>query len=249
MKVLFSRKKKKYEEDDAYLPMEENEQGEELDEADEELAPEDTPKRKAPRRQLLMAALVLALGSAVYLNWQFDGNRDLTSANALSDDKEYGEVEFVSGEVDTSSSEETSSEETSSETSETESTSAETDENSAVAATFAQARLDREEARAKATELLQQVLDSTDSDEEARKEAVDEAAEIASNVLLESNIETLITAKGYQDCMVFIENDTCSVLVQTDLEQPNDAVVIRDIVMDQSGLTSDQIKIVVNQAE
>ncbi len=147
MKVLFSRKKKKYEEDDAYLPMEENEQGEELDEADEELAPEDTPKRKAPRRQLLMAALVLALGSAVYLNWQFDGNRDLTSANALSDDKEYGEVEFVSGDVDTSSSEETPSEEMSSETSETESTSAETDENSAVAATFAQARLDREEAR------------------------------------------------------------------------------------------------------
>ena len=75
------------------------------------------------------------------------------------------------------------------------------------------------------------MLDSTDSDEEARKEAVDEAAQIASNVLLESNIETLITAKGYQDCMVFIENDTCSVLVQTDLEQPNDAVVIRDIVM------------------
>lgn len=244
MKVLFSRKKKKYEEDDAYLPMEENEQGEELDEADEDLAPEDTPKRKAPRRQLLMAALVLALGSAVYLNWQFDGNRDLTSSNTLSDDKEYGEVEFVSGDVDTSSSEEMSSE-----TSETESTSAETNENSAVAATFAQARLDREEARAKATELLQQVLDSTDSDEEARKEAVDKAAEIASNVLLESNIETLITAKGYQDCMVFIENDTCSVLVQTDLEQPNDAVVIRDIVMDQSGLTSDQIKIVVNQAE
>ena len=245
MKVLFSRKKKKYEEDAAYIPMEEIELGEEMGEAEDDLAPEEpSKKRKGPRRQLLMAALVLALGSAVYLNWQFDGNQDLTAANALSDDKDYGEVEFVSGDVETSSSQESSSEE-----SKTESTAGETEENSAVAATFAQARLDREEARAKATELLQQVLDSTDSDEEARKEAVDEAAQIASNVLLESNIETLITAKGYQDCMVFIENDTCSVLVQTDLEQPNDAVVIRDIVMGQTGLASDQIKIVVNQAK
>ena len=46
--------------------------------------------------------------------------------------------------------------------------------------------------------------------------------------------------------MVFLENGACSVLVQTDLEQPNDGVVIRDIVMDQTGLTSDKIKIVVN---
>ena len=43
-------------------------------------------------------ALVLALGSAVYLNWQFDGNRSLTAANALENEKNYGETQFVSTE-------------------------------------------------------------------------------------------------------------------------------------------------------
>ena len=236
MKVLFSHKKKRYEEEDC-IPVEQEQEQEERE--DEGSSPKKAETRKSPRakRQLLMAALVLALGSAVYLNWQFDGNRSLTAANALENEKNYGETQFVSTE---SSALEQQEEETS------DSSPASSSADTPVAATFAQARLDREEARARATELLQQVLESTDSDEEARKQAVDQAAEIAANVLLESNIETLITAKGYADCMVFLENGACSVLVQTDLEQPNDGVVIRDIVMDQTGLTSDKIKIVVN---
>lgn len=51
---------------------------------------------KLGKRQLILSGLVLALGTAVYLNWQFSSNTDLLSgANAITVSKELGEAEFV----------------------------------------------------------------------------------------------------------------------------------------------------------
>ena len=80
MKVLFSRKKKKYEEDDAYLPMEENEQGEEMGEAEDDLAPEEpSKKRKGPRRQASDGGSCPGVGVSGLLKlavrWQSGSNR------------------------------------------------------------------------------------------------------------------------------------------------------------------------------
>ena len=95
-------------------------------------------------------------------------------------------------------------------------------------------------------DLLEQVLESVDSDEEAKKEAVAQAAEIAQNEIQESNIENMIKAKGFEDCMVFLQNGECSVVVQTDGDSllPNQALAIKDIVGGQSGTAYDKIKII-----
>ena len=51
---------------------------------------------KFGKRQLVLAALVVALGAAVYLNWQFSDNSDLLAANTtVESGKELGEAEFV----------------------------------------------------------------------------------------------------------------------------------------------------------
>ncbi|MFR1479586.1 MAG: hypothetical protein ACLSB9_29800 [Hydrogeniiclostridium mannosilyticum] len=42
------------------------------------------------KRQLILAALVVALGTAVYLNWQFTGNDDLLATNAVNSEKISG---------------------------------------------------------------------------------------------------------------------------------------------------------------
>lgn len=48
------------------------------------------------KRQLVLAALVVALGAAVYLNWQFSDNRDLLATNTVtSSQKELGEAQYV----------------------------------------------------------------------------------------------------------------------------------------------------------
>ena len=47
------------------------------------------------KKQVILAALVLALGTAVYLNWQFSSNQDLIADNSIMSTKELGEAQFV----------------------------------------------------------------------------------------------------------------------------------------------------------
>ena len=188
------------------------------------------------KRQLVLAALVVALGAAVYLNWQFSGDNQLMVADAAAlsptgetSEKELGTAELVGY-----------SEETDGEGEPAQAASAAPAEASgSVSEYFTEARLSRQKSRDSAVDLLEQVLESVDSDEEAKKEAVAQAAEIAQNEIQESNIENMIKAKGFED-------GECSVVVQTDGDSllPNQALAIKDIVGGQSGTAYDKIKII-----
>jgi stage III sporulation protein AH len=57
----------------------------------------------------------------------------------------------------------------------------------------------------------------------------------------------LIKAKGFTDCVVFLQNSECSVVVKTKDSNPNNAVVIKDIVAGQAGVSYDKIKIIENK--
>ena len=51
---------------------------------------------KFRKRQLILASLIIALGTAVYLNWQFSGNKALEVTNILdSSSDELGEARYV----------------------------------------------------------------------------------------------------------------------------------------------------------
>lgn len=188
------------------------------------------------KRQLVLAALVVALGAAVYLNWQFSGN-NLIATNAVTSvpGREYGQAQLantsaVSGVPKKSSS-----------------TSSDVKTNAAVSTYFSEANLSRQKARDKELELVEKVISDTKSNDAAKKVAVAQAALIAQNILRENNIESLIKAKGFTDCIVFIQNSECSVVVKTKDSTQDNAIVIKDIVAGQAGITYDKIKIVENK--
>ena len=192
---------------------------------------------KFGKRQLVLAALVVALGTAVYLNWAFSGNNQLLATNAAastSSEKELGAAQLVNGSAPSGSSASSGSGASSSASSNS------TDY-------FSQARLSRQKARDEAVELLEKVLADANSNDTAKKDAVAKAADIAQNVLKESNIENLIKAKGFEDCVVFIQNGECSVVVKVKESSANNATIIKDIVSGQSGVANDKIKIVENK--
>lgn len=54
----------------------------------------------------------------------------------------------------------------------------------------------------------------------------------------------MIKAKGFSDCLVFLQNNECSVVVKIKDSSQNNAIVIKDIVAGQSGISYDKIKIV-----
>ena len=92
---------------------------------------------------------------------------------------------------------------------------------------------------------MQKVLDDSSASEDTKKEAANQAAEISSNIVTETNIENLIKSKGFIDCVAFLQNGSCNVVVHKEGEFVSaDAIAIKDIVVTQAKITSDKIVIV-----
>ncbi len=50
---------------------------------------------KFRKRQIILASLIAALGTAVYLNWQFTGDKNFEVSNMLQSTEELGEARYV----------------------------------------------------------------------------------------------------------------------------------------------------------
>ena len=109
---------------------------------------------------------------------------------------------------------------------------------------FAAVRLSRQQARDNALNLLQEAMAYSDSATEAETNASLE--EIVQTALSEAQIESLVIAKGYADCVAYMTNEGISVAVaapEGGLQQ-TDVALIADIVMSQSNYTLDEIRVV-----
>ena len=205
---------------------------------------------KMGKRQLVLAALVVALGAAVYLNFTLNGGTQLPATQAVASGRELGQTLLVtaSGSALASSAGKAASGAASA-SSGTTSGAVKTSANAGTLTDeyFSEARLNRQKARDEATELLTQVLNDAQKSDAAKAEAVDKAAVIAQNIQKETSIENLIKAKGYPDCIVSLEDDGCSVTAKTIASEHDDAIIITDIVAGQTGLSYDKIKIVERQ--
>ena len=107
------------------------------------------------------------------------------------------------------------------------------------------ARLTRQQARDSALSLLKEASENDDVDEETVNEAAKSIQTLASYTLSEAQIENMITAKGYDDCVVFMSEDGVSVVVSAGEEglQTEDVARITDIVKQETGLSAESIKI------
>lgn len=183
------------------------------------------------KRNAIAAAVVLFVCGAVYLNWSY-------SQDAVTG-KNLGEAALVSGQNDPLLKE--NGEQKKEAAGEDGVTSG-----AEPGTYFSTARLNRQQARDNALSLLQEAA----QDEKADKSAVDEAnaaiQTMASYTMTEAQIENLVTAKGYQDCVAFLGDNSISVVVSA-MENgmtDTDAARIGEIVMEQTGLKADQIKII-----
>lgn len=186
---------------------------------------------KAAKRQVILGALILALGAAVYLNWQFTevvaDDSTIVSAETEEeiDDDNLGVAQLVNSSYI--------------EVGET------VDDEIYVAATlddaFSEARLTRQETRDDALEILSDILNDDSADTDTKTAAVEKSAEIAQNMVTESACENLIKAKGIEDAVVFINGDECSAMVKN---IGDNTLIIQDILVSQTGLDIENITII-----
>ena len=175
------------------------------------------------KKQVLLATLIVALGLAVYLNYYFSTKEPgILDANGTpsSSQSNLGDAQYVNG---SAASEQSGGEEKND--------------------YFVQARLNRETAREEALDILKDIMNDVKATDEIKKEAVEKAAAVAAAVEQESKIESLIKAKGFADCVVYIEEDKCSIVVKSEGIKPQESVQITEIVTTQSKIVAQNISI------
>lgn len=108
---------------------------------------------------------------------------------------------------------------------------------------FAAVRLSRQEARDSAVSLLQEAMSY---DSEVSADSAQELEQIVQVALSEAQIESLVIAKGYADCVAYMNDDGISVAVAAPEEglQQTDVAVITDIVLTQSAYDLEDVRIV-----
>lgn len=188
------------------------------------------------KRNAIAAAIVLLVCGAVYVNWNYAQDaavaRNLGEAALVGSrqDPLVPETASVTGEEDKAQAAPSAADPVGGEKGDY----------------FSAARLNRQQARDNALSLLQEAA----ADEKAEQSSVDQAniaiQTMASYTMTEAQIENLVTAKGYADCVAFLDEDGVSVVVAP-LEggmTDTDAARIGEIVKEQTGLRADQIKII-----
>ena len=112
---------------------------------------------------------------------------------------------------------------------------------------FAAVRLSRQQARDNAVNLLQEAMAYTDTTTGSKeRESAASLDDIVQTALSEAQIESLVIAKGYADCVAYMSGDGISVAVSSPeggLQQA-DVAVIADIVMSQSDYALGDIRVV-----
>lgn len=174
------------------------------------------------KRQIILASLVLGLGIAVYLNWQYaNTNLELpvTTAMEVENEDTYGEAQYVDSTMDLE-------EEPDGET------------------FFVEAKMSRQRARDEAVETLAVMLKDSELDDTQRGELTNRAADLSASIETESKIETMIKAKGFDDVMVYYDTDRADVIVKTSGLLANEAAQIKDIILKETPIAAEKISIV-----
>ncbi len=195
------------------------------------------------KRNAVVVAIVLFVGAAVYLNWSY--GREASAAGEAGGEgggRLLGQAALVNGKDDkqTGDGKGTASAAPSADPSAAPSAAGES------TGYFSSARLNRQQARDSALQLLQQAA----ADAGAQQDIIDEAnasiQAMAALTMSEAQVENLVTAKGYGDCVCFINDNSASVVVsstENGLSQ-NDVTKIMEIVKEKTGLAADKITVI-----
>lgn len=187
-------------------------------------------------QKMTMLTLAVALGVAVYLNWEYAKTSDnalaaaatpsSTTPPAVTDqlavdaapeaDKNYGEAQLVSVNSQSGSD------------------------------FFETARLQRSKTRDEALDALQKSLKSAKLTDEEKSELTAKLTAQIESITLESDVENLIRAKGFVDCVAFINEGQVNITVMTanDGLTKEEVAQIRDIVLSKCSVSVQNITVV-----
>lgn len=169
-------------------------------------------KRQVRKTRSAVAVFVLLLGVGVMGNWYYqnsDFSNDIKPLINNSESKTLGEAEFVDATTEINKDNQSTY--------------------------FSKARIERQNARDEAIDSLKDSIESMSENDEARIKAEEKIADITNSITIENKIETLVTAKGIENCIAIINNDNSKIDIIVDCKELSDSLImqIKDIAMEQ----------------
>lgn len=109
---------------------------------------------------------------------------------------------------------------------------------------FASVALTRQQSRDEAIDVLSLVVASSDTDAETKAEAQAQISAIATDIQNEANIETLVKAKGFEECVAVIGDNSVSVIVKAESLLAKETAQILSIVYETTGISPENVSII-----
>jgi stage III sporulation protein AH len=181
------------------------------------------------KKQIILSALIVILGGAIYVNYlyankndeypitetlnQTESAVDVTASGTDAEAKNYGDAQLVNGVVEN------------------------TDDY------FTKAALEKSKTRDEAVETVKSVLAQTDISAEEIEQASAKIAELSQQIEDEGKIENLIKAKGFTECVVYLDNESANVVVKSEGLTAEQAAQIKNIVLSEKDVAQENISI------
>lgn len=172
------------------------------------------------KKNMVAAAILVTVCAGIYVNWLYGEEQQVVSLVDTLDESKLMESDVAAIADDMGVDADTTS------------------------AYFAAVRLSRQEARDSAVSLLQEAMAYNEDTESVQTNA--ELERIVQTALCEAQIESLVIAKGYTDCVAYISDSGIAVAVASPEGGlvESDVAVIADVVMSQSEFDYEDIRVV-----
>ena len=108
---------------------------------------------------------------------------------------------------------------------------------------FTKAALEKSKTRDEAVETVKSVLAQTDISAEEIEQASAKIAELSQQIEDEGKIENLIKAKGFTECVVYLDNESANVVVKSEGLTAEQAAQIKNIVLSEKDVAQENISI------
>ncbi|MBC5742629.1 SpoIIIAH-like family protein [Lachnospiraceae bacterium MD308] len=204
-------------------------------------------KKIFKKNQVIIAALAVMIAAAGYLNYSGRLFGDKESAQQMNAELANQELLDISEEDLASASGDIKSQDSDTEGKEDGSVDGTPGEavltSGEANAVVAEAKVTREQVRAKNRETLQQIIDNKELSDKQKKDAVSQMVKMTELSEKEAAAETLLASKGFNDAVVSIGDESADVVVNAaELTEANRAQ-ITDIVTRKTGVTAENVVI------
>lgn len=200
------------------------------------------------KNQIIISALAVMVAAAGYLNY-IDSNPSAVNDTAYS---EEGDIQAVMEDVAVNDENPEIAAVTEDTTSASASVEEAADPNAGEAvfvnssndsSYFMQAKLEREQSRAKQKDMLNEMLNNKNINDEKKNEVTTAMLQIQQRIEKETAAEAMIESKGFNEVYVRIDDDTVDVVVDKEELTDSEVAQIEDIVKRKTGISEDKIRI------